>query len=143
KRRSDLATNIGTTAQDAGSRGALAATLLADPGLGELDANLASGQNFFTDESLMPLGHLLGQREEASKAPNFLTFNPIQAQQVAVPQFNPANFLNGGVSQTGQSGGMMNEAADDGMGTLTALDRNAGTSLTMYDADTWANKKDP
>ncbi len=89
-RRAQLATDIGVTAQDAGSRGQLAARLLANPNLGSLDAGLAGGEDFFTGESLVPLTDLLGQRADAAKDPNFLTFNPITATplpNIATPQF--------------------------------------------------------
>jgi hypothetical protein len=91
-RRAQLATNIGVTAQDAGSRGELAARLLANPNLGSLDAGLAGGEDFFTEESLVPLTDLLGQRADAAKDPNFLEFNPITATglpNIATPQFTP------------------------------------------------------
>jgi len=89
-RRAQLATDIGVTAQDAGSRGQLAARLLANPNLGSLDAGLAGGEDFFTGESLVPLTDLLGQRADAAKDPNFLTFNPVTATplpNIATPQF--------------------------------------------------------
>ena len=89
-RRAQLATNIGVTAQDAGSRGELAARLLANPNLGSLDAGLAGGEDFFTGESLVPLTDLLGQRAAAAKDPNFLEFNPVTAAPlptIATPQF--------------------------------------------------------
>lgn len=89
-RRAQLATDIGVTAQDAGSRGQLAARLLANPNLGSLDAGLAGGEDFFTGESLVPLTDLLGQRAAAAKDPNFLTFNPVTATplpNIATPQF--------------------------------------------------------
>jgi hypothetical protein len=93
ERRRALAESIGVTAQDAGSRGKLAATLLANPGLGSMDAGLTGGGNFFTDESLTPLTDLLGQRADAAKSPNFLKFTPISAPAaptIAVPTFGAA-----------------------------------------------------
>jgi hypothetical protein len=90
ERKRALAESIGVTAQDAGSRGKLAAQMLANPGLGELDASLAGGEDFFTEESLVPLTDLLGQREDAAKPPNFLQFNPISAP--AAPNIQMPNF---------------------------------------------------
>lgn len=121
ERRRNLARDIGLTAQDAGSRGRLAAELLANPGLGELDAKLAEGQNFFTDESLFPLGNLLGQREDAAKAPNFLTFNPVQAAQVAVPNFQMNNFLRPPMPQ--QDTGPMSVPVAAGLGGPATADQ--------------------
>lgn len=92
-RKAQLATDIGTTAQDAGSRGKLAATLLANPGMGQLDTALAGGKDFFTDESLVPLTDLLGQRADAAKAPNFLTPERVTAPtapSLTVPNFGQA-----------------------------------------------------
>ncbi|MCR4375938.1 MAG: hypothetical protein NUW22_13930 [Acidobacteria bacterium] len=90
ERKRALAESIGVTAQDAGSRGKLAAQLLANPGLGELDTALAGGEDFFTEESLVPLTDLLGQRADAAKAPNFLAFNPISAP--AAPNIPMPNY---------------------------------------------------
>lgn len=89
-RRSQLASQIGQLAQDAGSRGALASTLLANPNLGLLSESLAGGQDFFTEESLTPLSDLLRQREGASQDPNLATFDPIEimdAPDIPDPQF--------------------------------------------------------
>ena len=93
-RRAQLATDIGVTAQDAGSRGKLAARLLANPNLGSLDAGLAGGEDFFTGESLVPLTDLLGQRADAAKNPNFLTFNPVKATRL--PSITPPQFTTPG-----------------------------------------------
>ncbi len=91
-RQEKLATDIGLTAQDAGSRGKLAAKLLANPGLGELDSGLATGEDWFTKESLAPLTDLLSQRADAAKSPNFLSYTPVASiatPTIPVPRFGP------------------------------------------------------
>ena len=85
-RRSQLASQIGQLAQDAGSRGELASMLLANPNLGLLSESLAGGQDFFTEESLAPLSDLLRQREDASRDPNLAKFRAIN--EIYPPEFD-------------------------------------------------------
>jgi len=142
-RRQSLARDIGTTAQDAGSRGKLAAQLLALQGSGGgLDAGLAGGQDFFTDESLVPLDTLLGQRDEVAKGPNFLSATPIQAPsrpQIAAP-FQQTQ--QGVMQSPGQTYTQLGTAAGSSIGPGTANQAPLPTTVSQMPGYNYTPQED-
>lgn len=83
-RLANMATQAGTLAQDPGDRGKFAATVLANSGWGG-GAAVTSGQDYRTEDSLVPLESLLRTREDVQKSSSPYTFTPAQPSLMSAP----------------------------------------------------------
>src|SRR3990167_10079963 len=84
--RRGVATDIANFAKDPGDVGANAAFLMAG-GAAPISQAMAGGKDARTQQSLLPLGLLLGTQDELNRGPAFLNAPQVNAPNVPMPSF--------------------------------------------------------
>jgi len=119
-RLAGIATQAGTLAQDAGDRGKLAATMLANSGWGGASKAL-TGENYITEESLTPLESLLRTRQEVAGQASPYTFTPTERpERLQMPVLPDLSAMMQGVQTSQTVGGSIPGATSvTGVGPVT------------------------